>query len=253
MTEYGELLARYKRLREVSLKLHAEMMGYIPRRDLEAAARSLDLWKKGALACEEDELAALVDHLIYRHPMDASGVIAQYAADNPPPAGSDEEMLIVAGKKASYSVFAVKSVIDGVGAEVVDVFRQTEHLLVDVSFGQTATEGFELCFRLLAVDGFCISSGAPLPFTQDALREVAKELSARGITPDGVRNFNSEQWNDLEVRLIRAGIQELREESSDSYQSDDEVTTPIEGGGRIERNGPCPCGSGKKYKKCCGR
>jgi len=26
---------------------------------------------------------------------------------------------------------------------------------------------------------------------------------------------------------------------------------PIIGSSRINRNGPCPCGSGKKYKKCC--
>jgi preprotein translocase subunit SecA len=25
------------------------------------------------------------------------------------------------------------------------------------------------------------------------------------------------------------------------------------GGGKVGRNDPCPCGSGKKYKKCCGR
>jgi uncharacterized protein YecA (UPF0149 family) len=24
-------------------------------------------------------------------------------------------------------------------------------------------------------------------------------------------------------------------------------------GKKVERNDPCPCGSGKKYKKCCGR
>ncbi|WP_409254330.1 SEC-C metal-binding domain-containing protein [Bacillus sp. SCS-153A] len=23
--------------------------------------------------------------------------------------------------------------------------------------------------------------------------------------------------------------------------------------GKVGRNEPCPCGSGKKYKKCCGR
>ena len=23
--------------------------------------------------------------------------------------------------------------------------------------------------------------------------------------------------------------------------------------GKIDRNDPCPCGSGKKYKKCCGK
>ena len=33
-------------------------------------------------------------------------------------------------------------------------------------------------------------------------------------------------------------------------------STPVEeavGGGKVGRNAPCPCGSGKKYKKCCGR
>ncbi len=28
---------------------------------------------------------------------------------------------------------------------------------------------------------------------------------------------------------------------------------PVRGQGKVGRNDPCPCGSGKKYKKCCGR
>ena len=38
-------------------------------------------------------------------------------------------------------------------------------------------------------------------------------------------------------------------------QSDQErVTAPIRRGQpKVGRNDPCPCGSGKKYKKCCGR
>jgi len=28
--------------------------------------------------------------------------------------------------------------------------------------------------------------------------------------------------------------------------------TPITRGDRVGRNDPCPCGSGKKFKKCCG-
>ena len=27
---------------------------------------------------------------------------------------------------------------------------------------------------------------------------------------------------------------------------------PIKKGAKVGRNDPCPCGSGKKYKKCCG-
>lgn len=30
------------------------------------------------------------------------------------------------------------------------------------------------------------------------------------------------------------------------------TTAPIAGGRKVGRNDPCPCGSGKKYKKCCG-
>ncbi len=31
-----------------------------------------------------------------------------------------------------------------------------------------------------------------------------------------------------------------------------EKVEPIKAGKTIGRNDPCPCGSGKKYKKCCG-
>ncbi|HHX20350.1 MAG TPA: hypothetical protein GX722_01040 [Clostridiales bacterium] len=28
---------------------------------------------------------------------------------------------------------------------------------------------------------------------------------------------------------------------------------PVKAGEKVGRNSPCPCGSGKKYKHCCGR
>ncbi|MCE5278129.1 MAG: SEC-C domain-containing protein [Planctomycetaceae bacterium] len=31
-----------------------------------------------------------------------------------------------------------------------------------------------------------------------------------------------------------------------------EKVPPIKGHEQVDRNAPCPCGSGKKYKKCCG-
>jgi uncharacterized protein YecA (UPF0149 family) len=32
-----------------------------------------------------------------------------------------------------------------------------------------------------------------------------------------------------------------------------ESTSPEERGPKVGRNDPCPCGSGLKYKKCCGK
>ena len=35
--------------------------------------------------------------------------------------------------------------------------------------------------------------------------------------------------------------------------SQEEKARPIRSGPKVGRNDSCPCGSGKKYKKCCGR
>jgi preprotein translocase subunit SecA len=35
--------------------------------------------------------------------------------------------------------------------------------------------------------------------------------------------------------------------------SQEEKTRPVRSGPKVGRNDPCPCASGKKYKKCCGR
>jgi uncharacterized protein YchJ len=48
-------------------------------------------------------------------------------------------------------------------------------------------------------------------------------------------------------QINQAGRYEPAEESFEP------LTAPIANeGGKVGRNEPCPCGSGKKYKKCCG-
>ena len=37
----------------------------------------------------------------------------------------------------------------------------------------------------------------------------------------------------------------------DDFQEN--VKQPVKNGEKIGRNDPCPCGSGKKYKNCCGK
>ena len=42
------------------------------------------------------------------------------------------------------------------------------------------------------------------------------------------------------------------EELTKLYKEQKKSTTIVNDGTKIGRNDPCPCGSGKKYKKCCG-
>ena len=45
-------------------------------------------------------------------------------------------------------------------------------------------------------------------------------------------------------------LQKVTEEQVDT-KSDSKITKGKRKGKKIGRNDPCPCGSGKKYKKCC--
>lgn len=43
------------------------------------------------------------------------------------------------------------------------------------------------------------------------------------------------------------------EQQKELYKEAKKMHTYVREGKKIGRNDPCPCGSGKKYKKCCGR
>ena len=58
------------------------------------------------------------------------------------------------------------------------------------------------------------------------------------------------------VKITNQGLQEMAEKvRGDIPKESKEVThTPVVNNGpKVGRNDPCPCGSGKKYKNCCGR
>ena len=54
--------------------------------------------------------------------------------------------------------------------------------------------------------------------------------------------YNLEQWNDI-----------FTEEKRKELYKEQKRSTTIVKEKKIGRNEPCPCGSGKKYKHCCGR
>ena len=50
------------------------------------------------------------------------------------------------------------------------------------------------------------------------------------------------QWNDI-----------FTEERQKELYKEQKSSTTVVKGKKVGRNDPCPCGSGKKYKNCCGR
>jgi preprotein translocase subunit SecA len=96
------------------------------------------------------------------------------------------------------------------------------------------------------------------------VESVTVNAGAEGIAPalepapadqdgNGHRRRNvSTSVDDLEEafqRRKRRELEQARMAGSGEYQPVQQV---VRGGDKIGRNDPCPCGSGKKYKKCCG-
>jgi preprotein translocase subunit SecA len=70
-----------------------------------------------------------------------------------------------------------------------------------------------------------------------------------------IRNIQEDTLRYL-FRLQMKSTQERQQKSynlSYSHGEGDEKPQPIRKQKKVGRNDPCPCGSGKKYKKCCGR
>lgn len=66
--------------------------------------------------------------------------------------------------------------------------------------------------------------------------------------------FGFEIKNDENlVRRSVVDMDELQEHSSEDLEEEKQKSKQIINKNNIGRNDPCPCGSGKKYKNCCGR
>lgn len=70
-----------------------------------------------------------------------------------------------------------------------------------------------------------------------------KELLYKNMVAAGADwLYNLEEWNDIFDEDKRKALYREQKESTTVHKDK-----------KIYPNDPCPCGSGKKYKKCCGR
>ena len=77
------------------------------------------------------------------------------------------------------------------------------------------------------------------------VQPVKKEQSRRGI-------FDSSQQELIHQEKFAFEDRE-KEEKTPFSPAKNKITPHQRQASKVGRNEPCPCGSGKKYKKCCGK
>jgi len=108
--------------------------------------------------------------------------------------------------------------------------------------------GTTISFMTGFLDGIQESLVEPNPIeTMEAETEVSLKFDKERLYMNMVGAeadwlYGLEEWNDI-----------FDEETRKELYKRQKTSTTIVKGDRIYPNDPCPCGSGKKYKKCCGK
>lgn len=255
-------LTRYRQLRQAGLELNNRLIETLPRDVLDEGAQKLGLLRKNTILLEsEDEIAVLMDYCLHDVRRQGMTAIDRYLQTSPPPADSDEMILLQALRESRFSVYAVETTEPGVGVQVRDMLRDEPLFLTDVGLSRTAPRGLILATRVMVPDGIAMTTGAALPIGVLPAVERERFLSRFAALP---LHSNSEplspaQATELSTTLIRAA-RERGASSQVTYETPGsapfpararESSRPAPARTRIGRNDPCPCGSGQKFKRCC--
>ena len=81
----------------------------------------------------------------------------------------------------------------------------------------------------------------------DATRVMINLIDVSRDDPDALKNLGPQH-----VAMFRENAPDLLTECVLKLMQSDGPRSPIVRGPKVGRNDPCPCGSGKKHKKCCG-
>ena len=252
----SELVIRYKEIRKIIFKLQNEdLLKYVSKKALEICGKKLRVMQNNTFVLDDmDQIGVVMDYCIYDYREDGLNAVAQYMADSQLKPDSKEYAVVNAMSESFYTIVQVENVLRGVGARVNDLMGKRQFLLVDLGLGKTAAKGLVIATRLLPFEDFVATSGAALPIDLEILEEIFDYAFQHYGSEDGEYiEIDIRQRADLTAAIIRIC---LEANASDYIKYEDvedtTITSPIHGETRIGRNEPCPCGSGKKYKRCCG-
>ena len=254
-------VARYQHLRESDRKLMTRIieMKTIPRRAFDEIGTALGIMVKGVLVLDTmDVSAVLTDCCLHDWIRDGQNLIARFHQEHPPHPGTDEDYLLRAHQQARFRILISERIASGAGVECVDILGEERLFLMDIALADHAPADVSLALatRTIPLDGYWATTGAALPIanqkTCDALMQTYERLnqSASPVDPHKLALTMIRTCLDSGAaeHVCYKGVNE-DEEDDGELQMSGAPSHPSRV--RVGRNDPCPCGSGKKYKRCC--
>ncbi|MDD6941841.1 MAG: preprotein translocase subunit SecA [Bacilli bacterium] len=171
---------------------------------------------------------------------------------------ANENLLKKDIKKSSISGITTEEVIDKIAQQVI---AEYEEKIKEIP--EEITDEFEKVITLQVVDNYWMEHINTMSHLREGihLRGYAQEDPLRAYTMEGFDLFDSMLQKidkDISIFLLKAEVRHNVERKTVSKkqitnESDEGVKKTPKKSKKIGRNDPCPCGSGKKYKQCCGK
>ena len=250
---------KFQRLREASRRLMSRVTKTIPRAAMEDVAGALGIMRKGMLVFDTEEVAAVhADCCLHDWIRDGRNLITKYSLDHPASPGTDEEFLLRAHQQARFRILLPKSVASGAGMECTDALSAERLFLMDIALSKGVKDSrCVMATRTVPLDGYWMTTGAGLPITdgEEVVGEVRRLLKAvPPVDPHEMALAILRKCLDCGaaeyVTYSGPNAWDQAKEPKNHLAVPPEPATSQRAPGR---NDPCPCGSGKKYKKCHGR
>ena len=151
-----------------------------------------------------------------------------------------------------------EEVIDTIAKQVISEF---EEKLEEIP--EEITAEFEKVITLQVLDNYWMEHINTMSHLREGihLRGYAQEDPLRAYTMEGFDLFDAMLQKidkDVSILLLKAEVRHNIERKEVSKKkitndSDDTAKSTPKKSTKVGRNEPCPCGSGKKFKQCCGK
>ena len=175
-----DLLARYLHLREISKRLHHQVLKFISSDALLNQARRLGLAQGKTLVLDDmDEMYYVYDLAIYTAPADRSRAIDRYARSARFEAQSDDRLMLEAMRVSQFAILLIEQRHDTVGLIATDILRNSKVWLLDVGLESSMGDGELIATRLLTPGPFSMTAGVSVPFEIEMLEPVCMLLPQR--------------------------------------------------------------------------
>jgi len=257
---------RYQQLRQLGRWLNSALTKTIPREAMQEMGEALGIMHKNTLVLDSMDVSSiLLDSCLFDWIEGGKNLVEKYVEAHPPTPGTDEHLLLQAYCRAKYRLLIPQAVKPGAAMYSLDGLSGEGIVLMDISLSQSMAHGFRglLATRTVPLGGYWMTTGAALPVDDRRTGEMVLKTIQRGNlledkTPAGEHK--------LATAVIRACLDcgaaehvqyeggDDDEEVEDKEFSKASPVSEVKSFRRhIDRNDPCPCGSGKRYRRCCMR